>query len=246
MTHDFTTTYNIERDSNLFASDINDIPDFSFDFTDLAEGHSITPLENIPSMLAEVQVYTQKHQNQISDEPQWTTDLNAADVPGVDHPVHHRGDATSQTDNINPASTSALPHACQECGRAFKQPKDLKRHQDTVHRKEAPNGEIWVCDEAGCARRGKPFSRKDNYLKHIRAHKKMKDKRERSSSSTAVDGLGKSAGRRGELEELSREELVELLIQERQKYRRLEEDVRAERNRQDMWLKVTLGRTGGK
>ncbi|KAK4454084.1 hypothetical protein QBC34DRAFT_394212 [Podospora aff. communis PSN243] len=183
------------------------------------------------------------------------------------------------TKATTPPNQDNRRHACSQCTSRFTTAKDLDRHVRTVHHKHNPGEEVLICHEKGCNRKGRPFSRKDNYLKHVRkVHGKGDTWTEKRSSSTddiesvepdddlptppplarethphprlrrgkrKLDALGCD-----DLDDLSRGELVELVLEMRQKCRKLEEDLRADRKRQetreDMWLKAMLGKMNGK
>ncbi|KAK3335331.1 hypothetical protein B0T19DRAFT_436207 [Cercophora scortea] len=57
------------------------------------------------------------------------------------------------------------PFKCSECGKSFGTKGDRDRHESTVHVKSAG---IWVCHEPSCKRRKAPFSREDNYIRHMK------------------------------------------------------------------------------
>ena len=131
-----------------------------------------------------------------------------------------------------------------------------------------------VCREVNCKRNGKPFSRRDNYVKHLREvhgkETKTSGRRSREgvegsvqdeSSKMQIDGDvaiggasgidGKGLDRRIGLEEsggkeqlttLSREELFQLLLQEQEKTRILEEDLRGYKKREEVFLGVLAGK----
>lgn len=54
---------------------------------------------------------------------------------------------------------------CGTCARRFGTKNDLDRHRATVHHQGAAG---FYCDVTGCKRRGRAFSRKDNFVKHLR------------------------------------------------------------------------------
>ncbi|XP_067685070.1 uncharacterized protein [Haliotis asinina] len=60
----------------------------------------------------------------------------------------------------------ANPFPCDECGKMFQQPSDLKKHM-SVHSKE----KLYSCKHRGC---GKTFSIQRNLNRHMRTHKEEK------------------------------------------------------------------------
>ncbi|OTA86526.1 hypothetical protein M434DRAFT_35771 [Hypoxylon sp. CO27-5] len=164
------------------------------------------------------------------------------------------------------------PHECPQCSRRFKIAKDRDRHVATTHRDTASGPlEDWVCRETKCKRNGKPFSRRDNYSKHLReVHGRQRqgsesaERRQSSSGSSCESGSCKDnamvAGstecfdggpdkrkRKADeldegLDDISRGGLVHLLLQERQKSRRLEEELKLYRKREDVHLGILTAR----
>jgi uncharacterized Zn-finger protein len=55
-------------------------------------------------------------------------------------------------------------YQCDKCLTKFGAKGDLDRHQRTIHGSDKP----FLCQEDGCRRSDRPFSRKDNLLKHLR------------------------------------------------------------------------------
>ncbi|OTA67307.1 hypothetical protein K449DRAFT_390020 [Hypoxylon sp. EC38] len=164
------------------------------------------------------------------------------------------------------------PHECPQCSRRFRIAKDKDRHVATAHRDTASVPlEDWVCREAKCKRNGKPFSRRDNYTKHLReVHGRQRqgsegvERRQGVSRSSCESGSckdnvmvagstecfdgGLSKGKRKAdeldegLDDISRGGLVHLLLQERQKSRRLEEELKLYRKREDVHLGILTAR----
>lgn len=149
--------------------------------------------------------------------------------------------------NHHLARTHIKPHVCPHlpCRRGFSTAKDLKRHIKTVH---IPSSNRPKCLEPGCSRNGKPFSRQDNYVKHLREVHKQSIGRSRNSverttdvdasaftpdqDGTPVAGCSKGQKRhravetddeQDELESRSREDLIRLVREGRSKCQRLEE-----------------------
>lgn len=60
----------------------------------------------------------------------------------------------------------ARMHSCGACGADFHTSRDLRRHQETIHR-DSEVMKSYVCNVRGCGRLGKPFSRKDNARQHV-------------------------------------------------------------------------------
>lgn len=169
-------------------------------------------------------------------------------------------------------------YKCLRCHRRFGSASDRARHVRTLHG-EVSGGmptleSACVCREVNCKRNGKPFSRRDNYVKHLREvhgkETKTSGRRSREgvegsvqdeSSKMQIDGDvaiggasgidGKGLDRRIGLEEsggkeqlttLSREELFQLLLQEQEKTRILEEDLRGYKKREEVFLGVLAGK----
>lgn len=138
------------------------------------------------------------------------------------------------------------PFTCGECSEYFGAKKDLKRHLDTKHQKETQV----FCTVTGCKRGHIGFSRRDNLLKHIHnVHEQRDQGKGRSNLVSPNEDAGKETKitkkrkrGSGNLEKLSREELIESLLEEQSKNKRLlqemeqqrgklEEDLRAQRER---------------
>lgn len=190
---------------------------------------------------------------------------------------------------ISPNPPNPRPHACPNCTRLFTTTKDRDRHLRTVHHQATPGGDTWVCHQSKCKRKGKPFSRHDNYLKHLReVHGSPRSVAlEESSEVTAVsdddddddddggepspvaavvgEGLCRKGKRKaddddnddddqeeeeGGLDDLSREGLLQVVLQMGRKCRKLEDEIRVQRRRrrhelrEDMWLRLLSVRMG--
>ncbi len=140
---------------------------------------------------------------------------------------------------------------CDDCGDVFASQSDIDRHRSGVHEKNKPH----FCDQPGCRRSKKGFTRKDNYEVHRRQVHKIKGTVRHASrhgnsappSTTLGDSI--SSGGAGEWARHSRDELVEALIREQEK-RRAEERRRREseeelanlrrryEEREDRWLRI--------
>ena len=77
---------------------------------------------------------------------------------------------------------------CDECQRKFGSNHDLERHEVTVHQK----GRLFTCPDASCKRAGKPFSRRDNLLKHLREVHGRKGPVDGISKTVSIYGGGRS------------------------------------------------------
>ncbi|BCS29219.1 C2H2-type zinc finger protein [Aspergillus puulaauensis] len=65
-----------------------------------------------------------------------------------------------------PISRPAKPYACDDCGKSFTRPADLKRHQTTVHYPVFQN-----CPVSDCSRKdGNGFPRRDHLVEHLRSY----------------------------------------------------------------------------
>ncbi|KAL2801287.1 hypothetical protein BJX66DRAFT_5914 [Aspergillus keveii] len=63
----------------------------------------------------------------------------------------------------------AKPYACDDCGKSFTRPADLKRHQSTVHYPVFQN-----CPVADCSRKdNNGFPRRDHLIEHLRSYHHM-------------------------------------------------------------------------
>ncbi|XXG99022.1 hypothetical protein Hte_005356 [Hypoxylon texense] len=164
------------------------------------------------------------------------------------------------------------PHKCPQCSRRFGTAKDRDRHAVTIDKDTVLRPlESWVCHEASCRRNGKPFSRRDNYLKHLReVHGKQGQgsegaERRPSSSENSYEpesrdndvaavggadcfGGGPSKGKRKAsvlnegLDDLSRDDLIHLLMKERQRSQGLEDELKLYRKREDVHLGILTAR----
>ncbi|KAH8784681.1 hypothetical protein BGZ57DRAFT_883120 [Hyaloscypha finlandica] len=127
------------------------------------------------------------------------------------------------------------PFSCDECDEAFGAKKDLKRHRDTKHEKET---EVF-CTMPGCKRAQIGFSRRDNLLKHIHnVHAQKGEEKNLSNSAFPKSGakkMPKTAKKRkrmdADFEELSREELIESLLEEQSKNKRLLQEMEQQKGR---------------
>ncbi|KAJ3536751.1 hypothetical protein NM208_g6587 [Fusarium decemcellulare] len=170
------------------------------------------------------------------------------------------------------------PFKCPQCPRRFGSSSDRGRHLRTLHQGlggTLPSSErAWICEEVGCKRNRKPFSRRDNYVKHLRevhdtsvkkpevgvqvrgrTDGQSEDVTQPVAETLVAAALGDQEGlkrKAGDLEEelgnLSQGELVQLLLYERNKVRRLEEDLKGLRRRcearEDLWLRVLADKVG--
>jgi transposase-like protein len=145
---------------------------------------------------------------------------------------------------------------CNQCNKAFQSQSDLNRHRSSVHDKSSP----YHCYVQGCRRRQRGFSRKDNYESHLRhVHRKLpKDtnqvKRRGDNIVSQMDPTRETRAEFG-LEGYSREDLIEMLMDEREKCRmeqrrrqEVEEELRNLRQRheerEDMWLEFLMAKEG--
>ncbi|KAL4741356.1 hypothetical protein BDV11DRAFT_72843 [Aspergillus similis] len=63
----------------------------------------------------------------------------------------------------------AKPYSCEDCGKAFTRPADLKRHQTTVHYPVFKN-----CPVPDCSRKANNgFPRRDHLVEHLRSYHHM-------------------------------------------------------------------------
>ncbi|KAL4906663.1 hypothetical protein BDW74DRAFT_150924 [Aspergillus multicolor] len=63
----------------------------------------------------------------------------------------------------------AKPYSCEDCGKAFTRPADLKRHQSTVHYPVFQN-----CPVPDCSRKdNNGFPRRDHLVEHLRSFHHM-------------------------------------------------------------------------
>jgi len=142
------------------------------------------------------------------------------------------------------------PFTCRECSKSFGAKKDLKRHQDTKHHRDAQV----FCTVADCKRGQMGFSRRDNLLKHIHnVHEHKYHDKGIANLTSSTEGAAtvptKIARKRrredDNLESVSREELIERLLEEQSKSKRLlhemeqqgkklEEELRVQRERYEM------------
>ena len=59
-----------------------------------------------------------------------------------------------------------LQFSCTTCDWRFGSRSDLERHESTVHWQGT--SPLWYCTNMSCRRRGRGFSRRDNFTKHMR------------------------------------------------------------------------------
>jgi hypothetical protein len=104
------------------------------------------------------------------------------------------------------ARNHTKPLAYQHCEQRFGVVGDLNRHLRTVHKASSSEGTTrtgaWICREDGCVRNERPFSRHNNYLKHMRAvhgYDKDRTKGRRRKETSVSDDSGGSANRDPEL-----------------------------------------------
>ncbi|KAK5652781.1 hypothetical protein OQA88_9637 [Cercophora sp. LCS_1] len=171
-------------------------------------------------------------------------------------------DFASQAElNLHINQKHLKPHLCphSQCTgiTRFGTAKDLKRHITTFHDRQASQtyspAEQLVCPEFGCKRNGKPFSRRDNFMEHIReVHKhrgendqELQTSEDTSSPSTpnhngapvlpgGTEGCLKSRGKRradepndeeNEMKDCCRDDFIQTILQERRKRRKAEEEL---------------------
>lgn len=138
------------------------------------------------------------------------------------------------------------PFTCVECSESFGAKKDLQRHLDTKHQKEVQV----FCTVLGCKRGQLGFSRRDNLLKHINNVHERRDQAKGLSKLVSPNEDAaketKSTKKRKrdshDLEELSREELIESLLAERSKNERLLEELKQQRGKFEEDLRVQRDR----
>ncbi|KAL4920979.1 hypothetical protein BDW62DRAFT_175670 [Aspergillus aurantiobrunneus] len=79
-------------------------------------------------------------------------------------------------------SKPAKPYACDDCGKSFTRPADLKRHQSTVHYPVFQN-----CPVADCSRKdGNGFPRRDHLVEHLRSYHHMDVPKRRAAKRLRV------------------------------------------------------------
>lgn len=113
-----------------------------------------------------------------------------------------------------PDSSTIQRFACEQCHLCFYSKKDANRHKLGVHDKLTP----YFCDEPGCPRE-RGFTRKDNLEQHRRL---VHGKTNPSASLRRINRQPHSPKRRtaDDLSRLSKNELVALLIKERESAQR--------------------------
>ncbi|SPN98762.1 uncharacterized protein DNG_01803 [Cephalotrichum gorgonifer] len=78
---------------------------------------------------------------------------------------------------------------CSACATKFGTKNDLQRHRATVHGQRS--ADAWFCDDPTCKRRDRGFSRKDNFMKHLRdVHGRVDSDSRASSRSPSVPSTG--------------------------------------------------------
>ncbi|KAL5343392.1 hypothetical protein BJX70DRAFT_167750 [Aspergillus crustosus] len=76
----------------------------------------------------------------------------------------------------------AKPYACEDCGKSFTRPADLKRHQTTVHYPVFQN-----CPVADCSRKdSNGFPRRDHLVEHLRSYHHMDVPKRRAAKRLKV------------------------------------------------------------
>ncbi|KAL4881078.1 hypothetical protein BJY04DRAFT_218596 [Aspergillus karnatakaensis] len=76
----------------------------------------------------------------------------------------------------------AKPYACDDCGKSFTRPADLKRHQTTVHYPVFQN-----CPVADCSRKdNNGFPRRDHLVEHLRSYHHMDVPKRRAAKRLRV------------------------------------------------------------
>ncbi|KAL4808857.1 hypothetical protein BDV18DRAFT_133328 [Aspergillus unguis] len=93
--------------------------------------------------------------------PNWSP----TSVPPVEQAMFHPIDGFPQESSVKPAK----PYPCEDCGKAFTRPADLKRHQSTVHYPVFQN-----CPVPDCSRKDtNGFPRRDHLVEHLRSYHHM-------------------------------------------------------------------------
>jgi hypothetical protein len=146
--------------------------------------------------------------------------------------------------------------ACEKCPNAFLRKRDLERHNETKHMKEHMEERRYTCDQPACPRDGKPFSRRDNLLKHMQFVHGIKKKTEgsketadehnkRSSPENEAQQSSSSKGKRkGDAVSVSSDDCSEPETQNlRDEVRRLKNEMRSERARFELALRDERERT---
>ncbi|KAK1759691.1 hypothetical protein QBC47DRAFT_398496 [Echria macrotheca] len=173
-------------------------------------------------------------------------------APKLVNPGRKAPDPTIETESPRPF---ACPH--NGCKWSFKQTRDLSRHTRTVH--AGDSAKTLVCHEDNCDRAGKPFSRRDNYVKHRRnvhgissgattkGKRKVRELEHQLSASpgdttpsrsraTGYQDVGSvtddSDVSEEELGGISRETLIKMYLREKRRRRDLERKMAAQRRRQ--------------
>ncbi|KKK17283.1 hypothetical protein AOCH_003914 [Aspergillus ochraceoroseus] len=104
-----------------------------------------------------------------SSTPVWSP----AQMTPLDQALFPPLDAFSPQEPSKPVK----PYACDDCGKSFTRPADLKRHQTTVHYPVFQN-----CPVAGCSRKdGNGFPRRDHLVEHLRSYHHMDVPKRRSA-----------------------------------------------------------------
>ncbi|KAI9368561.1 hypothetical protein BJX61DRAFT_211464 [Aspergillus egyptiacus] len=76
----------------------------------------------------------------------------------------------------------AKPYACEDCGKSFTRPADLKRHQSTVHYPVFQN-----CPVPDCSRKdNNGFPRRDHLVEHLRSYHHMDVPKRRATKRLKV------------------------------------------------------------
>ena len=84
-----------------------------------------------------------------------------------------------QIEPVKPSKTAAQKryvhsHQCQSCDRSFRYPKDVLRHERSVHAWQS--SKWYFCPVSECRRSTQGFSRKDKFFQHIKTHTSNFDK----------------------------------------------------------------------
>ncbi|KAF2723301.1 hypothetical protein K431DRAFT_344858 [Polychaeton citri CBS 116435] len=74
------------------------------------------------------------------------------------------GSSPTAGSSFDTPKTPRSNRRCSVCSANFKYPKDLRRHRNSKH----DQTKTFECPRFGCKSRGKCFTRKDNYLRHMR------------------------------------------------------------------------------